>query len=92
MGELTSGGEEEDTNLVGGGSTGGIFPGGTNEQIFSWWEEPPPILPSRQTKYIYTIVPACVLISLANHNPAIFSVPWGTEKLNKLPQADKKPR
>ena len=28
---------------------------------------------------------------LANHNPAIFSVPPGTEKLNKFPQADKKP-
>ena len=71
---------------MGGGSTGGIFPGGGNEQIFSWWEEPAPILPSRKTNiYIYTLVPACVLITLANLNPAIFSVPRGTEKLNKLP-------
>ena len=35
--------------------------------------------------YIYTLVPVCVLITLANLNPAIFSVPQGTEKLNKLP-------
>ena len=28
--------------------------------------------------------------SLANHNPAIFSVPSGTEKRNKSPQAIKK--
>ena len=28
--------------------------------------------------------------SLANHNPAIFSVPSGTEKHNKSPQAIKK--
>lgn len=28
---------------------------------------------------------------LANHNPAIFSVPRGTEKLNKSTEADKKP-
>ena len=26
-----------------------------------------------------------------NHNPAIFSVPRGTERLSKFPQADKKP-
>ena len=29
--------------------------------------------------------------SLANNNPAIFSVPSGTEKRNKSPQAIKKP-
>ena len=81
----------EHKNLVGGGSTGEIFPGGgENEQIFNWWEAPPPILPSTKTN-IYTIVPACVLIPLANLNTAIFSVQRGTEKLNKLPQADKKP-
>ena len=84
MGELTFGGGNE--NLVGQGSTRVVFLGGGNEQIFSWWEGPPPILPSRKTNiYIYTLVPACVLITLANLNPAIFSVPRGTEKLNKLP-------
>ena len=30
--------------------------------------------------------------SLAHHNPAIFSVLQGAEKLNKSLQADKKPR
>ena len=90
MGELTFGGGEKDKNLVVGRSTGEVFPGGGNKQIFSWWEGPPPILASRKTN-IYTIVPVCVLISLPNHNPAIFSVPRGTEKPNKLPQANKKP-
>ena len=76
----------EDKNLMGGGSTGGIFPGGGNEQIFSWWEEPPPpSFPVGKPIYIYTLVPACVLITLANLNLAIFSVPRGTENLNKLP-------
>ena len=79
----------EDKNLVGGVSTGGIFPGGGNEQTFSWWEGPPP--PSFPVGkpiyiYIYTIVPAYVLIPLTNHNSVvIFSVSQGTEKLNKLP-------
>ena len=41
--------------------------------------------------YIYTIVLAYVLIPLANHNSVIFFVSQGTEKLNKLPQAHKKP-
>ena len=31
----------------------------------------------------FGIVSARVLIFIANHNPAIFSVPSGTEKLNK---------
>ena len=65
-----------DKNLVGGGSTGKTFPGGGNEQISSWWEGPPSH-PSQYENiyiYIYTIVPACVLIPLANLNPAIFSV------------------
>ena len=39
----------------------------------------------------YFIVSAWVLIPLANHNPAIFSVPPGTEKLDKSPQTDKNP-
>ena len=70
-----------------GGSAGGIFPGGGNEQIFSWWEGPPPsfLVGKPIYIYIYTLVPACVLITLANLNPALFSVPRGTEKLNKLP-------
>ena len=71
---------------MGGSSTGGIFPGGGNKQIFSWWEGLPPILPSRKTNiYTYALVPACVLITLVNLNPAIFCVPRGAEKLNKLP-------
>ena len=94
---------EEDKNLVQVGSTGGIYPGGWNEQIFSWWEGPPPSFPVGKPIYIFVciyiyiyiyidiIVPACVLIPLANQNPAIFSVLQGTEKLNKFPQADKKP-
>ena len=87
MGKLTfSGG----WGRVGGGRRvyWGDFPRWENAQIFSWWEGPPKKL---IYIYIYTIVPACVLISLANHNSAIFSVPQATEKLNKLPQAHKKP-
>ena len=45
----------------------------------------PPSFPVGKQIYIYTLVPDCVLITLANLNPAIFSVPRGTEKLNKLP-------
>ena len=42
---------------------------------------------------IESIVSAWLLIPpLANHIPAIFSLPPGTEKLNKSPQADEKPR
>ena len=37
---------------------------------------------------LFNLVPGYVLIPLANHNLAIFSVPQGTEELNKLPQAD----
>ena len=36
------------------------------------------------------IVSDWVLITPLNHNPAIFSVPPHTEKLNKSPEADKK--
>ena len=68
-------------NLLGEGLLGG----------FSQVGRPPPILPSRKTNiYIYTIVPACVLIPLANHNPAIFLSPK-VLKLNKLPKAGKSP-
>ena len=38
-----------------------------------------------------SIVSVWVLIPLANHNPAISSVPLGTENLNMFPQVDKKP-
>ena len=67
---------------MGGDVVGGFSQVAGNKQIFSWWEGPPPILPSRKTN-IYTIVQACVLTPLANHNPAIFSVPGGTEKVRQ---------
>ena len=35
------------------------------------------------------IVSAWILIPLANHNPAIFSVPPGTEKLSKYPPSSR---
>ena len=86
MGELAFGGRE-DKNLEGRASIGGIFPGGENKQTFGWWEEPPPpSFPVGKPIYIYIyIVSAYVLI------PVVFSVSQGTEKLNKLPQAHKKP-
>ena len=50
-------------------------------EINPWWGASP-IRPSRKTNiYIFTIVQACVLIPLANLNPAIFAVPRGAEKL-----------
>ena len=72
MGELTYGGE--DKNLVGGESTRGIFPGGGNEQISAGGRSLAPSFPVGKPIYIYTIVPACVLIPFANHYPAIISV------------------
>ena len=51
---------------------------------------PPPILPSRKTNIYIYIVPAYVLTPLANLDSVIFSLPQGTEKLNKLPQAHNK--
>ena len=51
----------------------------------------PPSFPVGKPIYTYTIVSAYVLIPVANHNSVIFSVSQGTEKLNKLPQAHKKP-
>ena len=79
----------EDKHLVRGDLLGEFFQvgGGGNKQIFSWWEGPPPILPSTKTN-IYTIVPACVLAPLANHNPSFFSVPRGTEKLGQAKRPD----
>ena len=45
----------------------------------------PPSFQVGKPIHIYSLVPACVLITLANLNPALFSVPRGTEELNKLP-------
>ena len=78
-------GRREDRNLVGGGSTGGIFPGGGMSKFSAGGRDLPPSFPVGKQIYIYTLVPDYVLITLANLNPAIFSVPRGTEKLNKLP-------
>ena len=84
-----------------GGLLGGFSQMGGTSKISAGGSGLPPFFPVGKPIYIYiyiyTIVPACVLITpqqittLANHNPAIFSDPQGTEKLNKLPQADKKP-
>ena len=90
MGELTfGGGGRQDKNLVGGDLLGGVSQVWGNKQMFSLWEGPSPILHSRKTNiYIYTTVPACVLTTLANHNPAIFSVPGGTEKLRQTKRTE----
>ena len=88
---LFSGEDGELTFGMGGWGVGGA-------RIKIWWEEG--LLrdfprwgkwanfSSRKTN-IYIIVPACVLIPLANHNSVICSVPQGTKKLNKLPQPQK---
>ena len=64
------------------------------------WEAPSPILLSRKTNiyiyiyiyiYIWNIVTACVLITLANLNPAIFYVPRGTENLISCSRQMKSP-
>ena len=78
----------------GGGGRGiywGIFPGGRMSKFSAGGKGLPPSFPVGKLINIDTIVPGCVLIPLANHNSRIFSVPRGTEKLNKLPQAQKKP-
>ena len=68
MGELTFGGGWG----VVGASTGGIFLGGGMSKFSAGGRELYPILPSRKTN---AIVPACIVIPLANHISAIFSVP-----------------
>ena len=72
-----------------GGGGGGIFPVGGNEQIFSWWEGLPQSFPVGKPIYIYHSASRCTNPP-SKPTPSNFSVPQGTGKFNKLPEADKK--
>ena len=79
----------EDKSLVGGDLLGDFPRWGERANFqLGGGAAPPPSFPVGKPIYIYIyiyIVSAYVLI------PVVFSVSQGTEKLNKLPQAHKKP-
>ena len=90
-----------------GGLLGGFSQVGGINKFSAGGKGLPPSTPVGKLIYIYIyIYYVCIYIyiclciyhsanlctdHLANHKPAIVSVPRGTEKLNKLPQANKKP-
>ena len=74
------GGGGEDKHLLGEGLLGGFSQVG---------EGLPQSFPVGKPIYIYTIVPAGVLIPLANHNPAIFLSPKVLKNLKSCPRQTK---
>ena len=89
MGELTFDGGE-DKNLVGGGSTEGIFPGGGMSNFSARGRGLPASFPVGKPICIYHSGSLCT-DPPSEPQSSNFSVSRGTEKLNKSPQADKKP-